>query len=342
MDASKFKRIFSLFKRIFSLIAAVVLILAFGCGKAALDDQAIVAAPTEVVEADPDAAEDSDSENANYSGVYNVDETTDESASGSYASSEADTNAVLVQNAGVLTMTSADINKTGDAEDNFSAGQNAAIVVVSMGQMSLLSSNVTTNARGGFGLYAAGTGSVLTINESYVYTSGESSPALVVYDGGAVIMKGGSLSTEGMDSPCVLLSGGKVTLKNVTLNATNKEFMRVLSGANELTLDKTAMTATPIIGESSTLKLSLLNGAAYSGELGVEPPAKVSVTLDASSKLTLAADTYLVALVNANLTHQNIQSNGFSLYYDSNVAENAYLNNQSYALPGGGSLVPII
>lgn len=335
MDASKFKRIFS-------LIAAIVLIVAFGCGKAALDDKAIVAASPEVIVADPGSVEDSDSGNSGYTGVYNVDETTDESASGSYASSEADTNAVLVQNAGVLTMTSADINKTGDAEDDFSAGQNAAIVIVSMGQMSLLSSNVTTNARGGFGLYAAGTGSVLTANESYVYTSGESSPALVVHDGGAIVMTGGSLSTEGMDSPCVLFGGGKVTLKNVTLNATNEEFLRVLSGANELTLDTTAMTATPIIGEEATLLLRLLNGAAFTGDLGNMPPVKVSVTLDAASTFTLTADTYLTVFVNADLTHQNIQSNGFYLYYNSNAPENAYLNNQSFALPGGGSLVPII
>jgi hypothetical protein len=335
VDASKLKRLFS-------LIAAIVLILAFGCGKAALEDKTNVAVSPEVVITDPGPVEDSDSETSDYMGVYNVDETTDESASGSYASSESDTNAVLVQNAGVLTMASADINKTGDAEDSFSAGQNAAVVVVSMGQMSLLASNVTTNARGGFGLYAAGDGTVLTVTESEVYTSGESSPALAAQNGGAVIMTGGTLSTEGMDSPCLLLGGGKVTLKNVKLNATSEEFLRVLSGANELTLDATAMTATPIIGEGSTLKLNLLNGAAFTGELGTEPPAKVSITLDAASRLTLASDTYLVALVNADATHQNIQSNGFTLYYDSNVSENAYLNNQSYALPGGGSLVPII
>ena len=46
--------------------------------------------------------------------------------------------------------------------------------------------------------------------------------------------------------------------------------------------------------------------------------------------------------MNADTTHQNIQSNGFSIYYDSNAPENAYLESQSYALPGGGYLTPII
>ena len=52
--------------------------------------------------------------------------------------------------------------------------------------------------------------------------------------------------------------------------------------------------------------------------------------------------TYVAGFVNADLTHANIQSNGFNLYYDSSVAENAYLEGQSFVLPGGGFLAPII
>jgi hypothetical protein len=35
-------------------------------------------------------------------------------------------------------------------------------------------------------------------------------------------------------------------------------------------------------------------------------------------------------------------SNGFSIYYDSNAPENEALGGQSFALPGGGFLTPII
>ena len=150
------------------------------------------------------------------------------------------------------------------------------------------------------------------------------------------------MSTEGADSPCVLLEGGKVSLTGVSLQSTSGEFLRVLSGANELVLGGTAITASPILAEGAALKLILQNGASFTGELGNEPPAKVSVTLDAKSTLSLSADTYLVALVNADAAHQNIQSNGFSLYYDSNAPENAYLGGQSFALPGGGYLTPMI
>lgn len=330
-------------KRVFSIIAAAVLIFAFGCGKTALDENSTVGDTPAAVSIDTLEETDSDAEpDTAHTGAYNVDASADEATGGSFVSSAPDENAVLVQNAGVFTMTGAEIGKTGDSKGAFSDGSNAAVCVLTQGQATLRDSAVTTGARGGFGLIASGEGSSLTAENSNVSTSGESSPAIVAKDGGVISYTGGSLSTEGMDSPCALLVGGAVTLKGVSLSAVNKEFLRVLSGANELTLDNTKMTANPIIGEGSTLKLTLLNGSAFAGELGAEPPAKVSVTLDAGSTLTLAADTYLVGLVNADITHQNIQSNGYTLYYDSNAPENAYLGNQTYALPGGGYLTPII
>lgn len=333
MDQSKWKRALA-------LVIAVLLIAAFGCGKAALDQKATAELSPEVVALD--SAVPAESGGAEHSGIYNVDETTDESASGSYSSSTPNQNTVLVQNAGQLNMSSADINKTGDAEGAFSGGINAAVAVVSQGAMTLSESNVTTNALGGFGIYASGAGSVLTLGGTFVYTSGNSSPALVADGGGTIAVTGGVLSAEGADSPCLLLGGGNVTLSGVTLLAASGEPLRVLSGKNELTLDNTALAATPIFGEEATLLLRLQNGASFSGELGGELPAKVSLSLDAASTLAITADTYLAALVNADTTHQNIQSNGFYLYYDSNAPENAYLNNQSFALPGGGYLAPII
>lgn len=329
-------------KRAFALIVAVLLIAAFGCGKVAYDSKTGAEVATEVVSLDSGDSSNAETAAVEPSGIYSVDGVEDESASGSYASSAENETVVLVQNAGQFIMSSADINKTGDAQGDFSNGINAALAVISQGQMTLTDSNVTTNALGGFGCYVSGAGSVLTVADSYVYTSGDSSPAIVAADGGAVSVTGGIFSTEGMDSPCILLGGGSVTLSSVTVKAAGGEVLRVLSGSNALTLDATSISASPILGAGSTLLLKLQNGASFTGELGAELPAKVSVTLDATSTLSLSADAYVTALVNADATHQNIQSNGFSLYYDSNAAENAYLSSQSYLLPGGGFLSPII
>jgi len=329
-------------KRAFALVIALLLIAAFGCGKSAVDAQKTAQSSPEVIAMDSGDSATAGNGPVEHSGVYLLDGTTEESASGSYASSTENENAILVQTAGQLKMTSADINKTGDAQDDFATGVNSAVAVLSKGQMTLSDSNITTSALGAFGCYVSGAGSNLTINGSYVYTSRDSSPALDVSDGGTVSMTGGILSTEGMDSACLMLSGGNVTLSGVTLKAANNEFLRVLSGENTLTLDATAITANPVLGADSRLQLKLVNGASFTGELGSELPAKVSVSLDAASKLSLTADCYVTVLVNADTTHQNIQSNGFSLYYDSNAPENAYLNSQSYQLPGGGFLSPII
>lgn len=328
----------SISKRILALGIAAALIVAFGCGKTALDEKTVANAVIDSASADADSGSDRD-----YNiGIYGVDETTDASESGIYSSSESNQNAILVQNGGILTMTSADVNKTGDAAGDPSTGLNAAVAVITQGQMTLLESNVTTNALGGYGLFVSGAGSVLTVDKAYLSTAGDSSPALVALDGGALAFTNGTLVTEGTDSPCILLGGGSVSLSNETIFAQNSVLVRVISGENELSLDNMSLTGSPEIAEGATLILRLTNGASFTGALGDMLPARASVYLDAASTLTLAADTYLSVFANEDSTHQNVQSNGYYIYYDSDAAENEYLGGQSYLLPGGGFLAPII
>jgi len=329
----------SVFKRVLPIAMILILLFAAGCGKSPAKEAAEEAAQEPVVigkEPETNAA------TVDHSSLYAVNGTTEASDNESYASDTANVNTILVQNEGVLAMTSADINKTGDSAGDFSGGQNAAVAVLTRGQMTLNESNITTNAVGAFAMFAAGEGSALTLSGTSVYTSGDSSPALAVRDGAAVSITTGSLSTEGMDSPALLLSGGKLTLSGVTLSAKGGELIRILAGENELTLDNTLLPTTSIFGDEATLVLRLSNGSSFGGALGGTLPARASVYLDASSKLILMAETYLGVLVNADLTHANIESNGFNLYYDSEAVENAYLGSQSFMLPGGGFLAPII
>ena len=332
-------------KRALAVAAAAALLLTFGCGQAAAEEKTAEDTSPQIVAVDGGASDTATTDgeaNVDYAGIYHVDATTDESESGSYASSTVNENTVLVERMGELTMNSADINKTGDAEGAFSSGVNAAVAVLSRGQMTLSESNITTNGTGAAGLAVLGEGTQLALNNTSVYTSGKSSPVVIMRNDASAVITAGNLATEGEDSPCILFAGGRLTLSGVTLSATSGELLRVLSGENFLTLDNTALSAKPILAEGSTLMLNLKNGASFTGELGVTLPAKASVTLDATSKLILTADTNLVLLVNADTTYQNIQSNGFSIYYDSNAPDNAYLESQSFALPGGGYLTPII
>lgn len=331
----------SIFKRILPLMMASVLLVFAGCGSTPVKNS--VASSAQEQEPVAIAAEPAqDAASVDHSSLYAVDGATETSDNESYASDTANVNAVLVQNAGQLTMTSADINKVGDSAGDFSGGQNAAVAVLSGGTMALNGSNITTNALGAFGAIVSGEGSSLSLEDTSIYTSGDSSPALVVRDGAVASLSGGTLASEGTDSPSVLLAGGSVSLNGISLSALSGESLRVLSGTNELALNQTAMTATPIIEEGATLTLRLTNAASFTGELGGSTPAKVGVYLDETSKLVLNAETYVTFLVNADLMHANIESNGFNLYYDSNAPENTYLAGQSYMLPGGGFLAPII
>lgn len=335
----------SAFKRIFAIVAAMVLTVAFGCGKSATKagEPAANTAVPQTVSFDADAPVESGLDSADHSGIYNVDETTDESSSGSYDSSNPDENTVLVQNAGTLTMSSADINKTGDADADFFSGQNAAVAVTTKSRLTLNESNVTTSALGGYGIFVSGETSSVAAENNVVVTSGNSSPALAAVDGGTLVFTGGSISTEGSDSPCVLLGGnGSVSLSSVSLSAKNSALIQSLSGNNRLTLTGMQLVTDPVLAGGAMLTLTLREGASFTGLLGDSLPARVNIDLDGSSTLTLTGDAYVTALVNADTTHQNIQSNGFYLYYDSNAPENAYLNGQSYQLPGGGFIAPII
>jgi len=329
----------SIFKRILPLFVAALMLLAVGCSKSPVEGKNEDTAPDPVaIGAEPQT----DSASVTHSSLYAVDGTTEESNGESYASDTANVNTVLVESAGVLTMISADINKTGDSSGDFSGGQNAAVAVLTKGQMTLNESNITTNGIGAVGMIVSGEGTQLAVTGTSVYTSGESSPVIIVRDDASAMITSGALSTEGADSPAILLLGGRLTLTGVSLTSKSGEPLLVLAGDNFLTLDNTAVSAMSAFGEEATLVLKLQNGASFAGALGSTLPARASVHLDATSKLILTAETYLSVLVNADLTHANIESNGFNLYYDSSVVENAYLNSQSFMLPGGGFLAPII
>ena len=73
-----------------------------------------------------------------------------------------------------------------------------------------------------------------------------------------------------------------------------------------------------------------------------EDPRAATVILDGSSIWTVTEDTYVGILLNTDTSFSNMVSNGFTVYYDSSLEGNAWLDGKSYALSGGGYLVPII
>ncbi len=319
-----------------------VLTAAFGCARRktyAAPTPTATPAFTTFLGGMSDPASDDDA----HSGTFGADGDASEAESGAYASLDANENAVLVQNGGILALKNSDVNKQGDATSAFSGGQNAAVAVTTAGQCTLDGCVVTANALGAFGLYVSGEQSLLDAMNCHVVTSKASSPALVAADGGTLNVTSGTLFAEGTDSPCILSNGNaQITLNSASVTASSGAFLTVAAGTLTLNLIHQTAAGSALIAEDAFLSLHLTSGSAFTGALGDELPARASVSLDETSKWVLTGDTYLSELVNADRTHANIESGGFSIYYDSNLTANAPLNAQSYALPGGGWLVPII
>lgn len=324
------------FKRIGAILTAAVLIFVFGCTKSAPVSQ-----PAE-------AGQQAQSENgesaefSGYSGVYHADGTNETVENASYATSTANENALLLNNGGVLTLNNADINKLGDAEGDVSDGRNAAIVAVKGGALTMNGGSITTNGLGAYGVFVSGGDASFVGDGTYLSTSGASSAGIAAADSAAVVFSNGTIATEDENSPCLLLLGGGVTLVNMKLSANGAPLVHAPSGDSRLMLDGTALAAAPVIDETATLWLELKNKSSLIGTFGESLPARASVSLDATSTWTLDTDAYVTVFLNADTTNANIVSNGYTIYYDSNAPENEPLGSQSYPLPGGGYLVPLI
>lgn len=331
-------------RTILGIALSLCLLCACGCAKRGTAHNAPSPAPeqpVQIITITQDETTPSDS--AEHSGIYCVDATTDESADGAYASLTPNENVVLVENGGTLHMTGSDINKLGDATSAISSGQNAAIAATTGGQCALESCVITSNATGGFGLYVSGKDTLLTATDCVIATSSASSAGLCAPDGGTMRVSGGSIAIEDGASP-MLLAGGDaaVTLQNVSLSIAGGEMIRIPAGTLRLVLIGQTLTGGVSIQDDALLLLTLTQNSVFTGTFGDKLPATAGVFLDESSAWNLTSDTQVRAFVNADATHQNIVSNGFSIHYDSNIEENAPLQAQTYPLPGGGYLAPII
>lgn len=116
------------------------------------------------------------------------------------------------------------------------------------------------------------------------------------------------------------------------------------TGANggqfTLSMNEETVSGDMLCDAISTLAVTL-NATSWTGALDTANAAQSSsLTLSADSTWTLTADSHVDVLTDADTTFANIQSAGFTVYYDAANELNAALNGQTYTLPGGGTLAP--
>ncbi len=146
----------------------------------------------------------------------------------------------------------------------------------------------------------------------------------------AFTMTGGSLTSLSGHMFHVTNTHAVISLSGVTLNNEGSDVLLSVcddgwhgaSNVAELNADAQSLAGTILVGDNSTLSLSLSNGSSFEGSVSGEitnakgtqvssETGTVSVSLDETSTWTLTADTYISEFSGSAA---NVISNGFTLY----------------------------
>ena len=195
---------------------------------------------------------------------------TETKTGGSYVTPDDDQTAVYVTGGGVLTLSNATIETSGDtssADDSSFHGLNAAVLAAGGSTITLSDSSISTTGSGANGAFATGAGSTMTLSRVRISASGDGGHAVMVTNGGTmtltdvemttagknsgaiatdrgggkITVTGGSATTTGQDSPGIY-STGDIKVTSATISATGAE-AAVIEGANSITLVDTDLSS---------------------------------------------------------------------------------------------------
>ena len=214
-----------------------------------------------------------------YSGATEVTDSQTLSA-GSYSSSTADENAILVDTSSEVTIESPTVTKSGDSDggDNCNFyGINSAVTVKGGSTTTITGGNIYASATGANGVFsyggnggnngAAGDGTTVYISDTTITTTGDNgggimttgggvtyasnltintsgrSSAAIRTDrgGGTVTVNGGSYTTSGTGSPAIY-STADITVSDASLASAASEGV-CIEGKNSITLNNCTLTA---------------------------------------------------------------------------------------------------
>ncbi len=142
-----------------------------------------------------------------------------------------------------------------------------------------------------------------------------------------VYISGSRLSSEGNLFRCRRVSGrnGGKWGCNVSVTLDNQEGTGNIEAIN-----------------AASMTLTLRNASYIKGAVNNQRTGVVNVILESpDDRLELTADSYVGIFKNHNdYGFNNIKDNGHNLYYDGSALENDWLENKTYNLINGGSLMP--
>jgi hypothetical protein len=248
------------------------------------------------------------------------------------------------------------------------------------GTVNVKGGSMTTTGKDSPGIYSTGkitaadatikaTGSEAAVVEgknsitlSNVKISGEKTNGVMLYQSfsgdaetgtASFTMTGGSLSSKAGALFFITNTDAVASIKNVAVtNATNTLISAGAtsrwgtSGKNggklAFTADTEALSGKVICDKISSISMTLKNNTTFTGSINTSNKlTNVSISLDASSKWIVNADSYVKALTDSDSSLSNIKSNGHTIYYDASNSANSWIGGKTITLASGGKLAPL-
>lgn len=213
--------------------------------------------------------------------------------SGTYASTTADQNALLINTSDAVTVNNPTVTKSGDSDggDNCNFyGTNSGILVTGGSTTTITGGTISTTAAGANGVFsyggnggqngAAGNGTTVNISDTKITTTGSNSGGIMTTGGGVTVAKNLTIETSGGSSAPIRTDrgGGTVTVTGGTYTSNGQGSPAIYSTA-DITVSDAALTS--------------------NASEGVCIEGKNSITLN-----------------NCNLTASNNTLNGNATFYD--------------------------
>jgi hypothetical protein len=155
---------------------------------------------------------------------------------------------------------------------------------------------------------------------------------------------GSAFYINNADVDIVLNGGCKFDAKHFiyTSNATTKKGTPGCTA--NITLNNQEVEGDIILDNSISMQLNINEGSVFTGCMNTsQESVYLNVYMDENAKLNLTGDCYVAEFVRSNdeeFDFQNIEDNGYTIYYDSTLEANNYLDGREYTLPQGGLLTP--
>jgi len=247
-------------------------------------------------------------------------------------------------------------------------GSNGAALANDIAAATITANNITaaTAGQGSPGIYAIGTGTVITASNSTFTSKSETGAAAT--GGGKVVLTNTAMTgaasalktlNQGSATSTITVTGGSLTATagdviygtgepltvslsgGTTVSSTSGNLVNaVTSGAVTLNLSGENVSGKLTADSTSTITANLTNSTQWSGAA-----ANAAISLDATSTWNVTANSTLTTVTDAagiaGSSITNIAGNGYIVYYNGSLAGNSYLGGKTYSLANGGYLAPV-